>query len=114
MGDPNCIFCKIVAGAIPSNKVFEDDRVVGFFDINPKARVHILVIPKKHIASLSTIEDSDELLFGHMLNVARKIAESQGLTGYKVLMNVNKEGGQVVFHVHLHLLGGSPIDLEHC
>lgn len=108
------MFCKIVAGAIPSTKVYEDDRVVAFSDINPKARVHILVIPKKHIASLSAAEQDDAPLMGHLLLTAQKVAAAQGLAGYKLLMNVNKEGGQVVFHAHLHLLGGGPIDLEHC
>lgn len=114
MSDPNCIFCKIVAGVIPSTKVFEDDRVVAFNDINPKAKTHVLIIPKKHLASLSTVEDDDENLLGHMVNVTKKIAEAHGLPGYKILMNVNKEGGQIVFHIHIHLLGGGRVDLANC
>lgn len=114
MSDPNCVFCKIVAGVIPSTKVYEDDLVMAFADINPKARVHLLIIPKKHVASLSETDADDELLLGKLMHTAAKVGKQQGLAGYKLLMNVNKEGGQVVFHVHLHLLGGGPIDLEHC
>ncbi len=114
MSDPECIFCKIVAGEIPADKVYEDDRVIAFHDIHPKAPVHILVIPKKHIPSLAELESSDEPLVGHMAQVAKQVATEQGLKGYKVLFNVNKEGGQVVFHLHMHVLGGGKIDLAHC
>ncbi len=114
MSDPDCIFCKIVAGNIPANKVYEDDQVLAFHDINPKAKIHILIIPKKHLASLTEMTDADEMLVGHMAHVSKKIAAEHGLAGYKTLFNVNKEGGQVVFHLHMHLLGGGKIDLAHC
>ncbi len=114
MGDPDCIFCKIVAGEIPADKIYEDDQVIAFHDIHPKAKVHILIIPKKHIASLTEMSDTDEAVVGRMARVSKLIAEEQDLKGYKVLINVNKEGGQVVFHLHMHLLGGGQIDLAHC
>ena len=114
MSDPDCIFCKIVAGEIPANKVYEDDQVVAFHDIHPKAPVHILIIPKKHIPTLADLAPEDEPLVGHMAKVAKQVAAEQGLKGYKVLFNVNKEGGQVVFHLHMHVLGGGTIDLAHC
>ncbi len=114
MSDPNCIFCKIVAGNIPANKVYEDDQVLAFHDINPKAKVHILIIPKKHIHSLTEMSETDKILVGHMAFVSKQIASEQELAGYKTLINVNKEGGQVVFHLHMHLLGGGKIDLAHC
>lgn len=110
----DCVFCNIVAGNIPANKVYEDEQVLAFHDIHPKAKTHILVIPKTHISSLSEAQENDEILLGKLLSAARTIARKQELAGYKVLMNVNREGGQVVFHLHLHILSGGKIDLEHC
>ncbi len=109
-----CIFCGIIAGAISSSKVYEDDQVVVINDINPKAKVHLLILPKRHIDSVSELRDLDEQLMGHMIFVAKKVADEQNLKGYKLLLNVNKEGGQVVFHIHMHLLGGGPIKLSEC
>jgi len=102
----DCIFCKIVAGEIPAEKVFEDDDVLAFADIQPAAPVHILIIPKRHIATIADADEEDAELLGKLILTAKKIAAEQGLSGYKLNFNVGKDGGQVVFHVHLHLLGG--------
>lgn len=110
----DCLFCKIIAGEIPSKKVYEDHLALAFHDIHPKANTHILIIPKKHISTHSEMTEDDAPIMGHLMLVAKKIAEENGLLGYKLLMNVNREGGQVVFHVHLHLLSGRRIKLEEC
>jgi histidine triad (HIT) family protein len=102
----NCIFCDIATGHAPASPVYEDDLVIAFNDLYPKAPVHILVVPKVHIATAAEMQDSQEELFGHLTWVANKIAAEKKLPGYKLIMNVGKEGGQVIFHVHLHLLGG--------
>lgn len=101
-----CIFCRIVAGELPSDKLYEDDRVLAFRDLHPKAPVHGLVIPKRHVATLDDFDDGDSSLLGHLMLVARRIAADHDLTGYRVAMNVNSQGGQIVFHAHLHILGG--------
>lgn len=102
-----CIFCKIVAGTIPSKKVREDESVFAFHDIEPKAPTHILIIPKKHIGSLAHIGPGDEAVLGHLLASAAAIAREQGLAnGYRVVISTGPEGGQTVDHLHLHLLGG--------
>lgn len=110
----DCIFCKIVAGAVPCNKVYEDDQVLAFYDIAPKAKTHILIIPKKHISSVTETSDLDEQLLGHLFLVSKKIAEEKNVHGYKLLTNVNKAGGQMVFHIHIHLLAGGDMHLEEC
>jgi histidine triad (HIT) family protein len=103
----DCIFCKIAAGVIPSKKVWEDDAVYAFHDIDPKAPTHILVIPKKHVASLAHAEADDAALLGRLLLAAATIAREQGLgKGYRVVISTGAEGGQTVDHLHLHLLGG--------
>ncbi len=102
----NCIFCKIAKGEIPSAKVFENESVVAFNDINPKAKVHVLVVPKKHIESVKDLQDDDGGLAGEMILAAQKIANEKGLEGYKLVFNVGKDGGQIVEHLHLHLLSG--------
>ncbi len=103
----DCIFCKIVAGTIPSKKVKEDEHFLAFHDIEPKAPKHILVIPKKHLASLAEAEPEDEPLLGRLLLAAGEIAREQGLgKGYRVVISTGAEGGQTVDHLHLHLLGG--------
>jgi histidine triad (HIT) family protein len=104
--DPNCLFCKIVAGDVPSVPLYSDARVFAFKDIHPAAPVHGLVIPKRHIPTLDEFSDEDVGLLGHMMLVARRIAAEHSLAGYRVAMNVNQEGGQVVYHAHLHILGG--------
>jgi histidine triad (HIT) family protein len=104
----DCIFCKIVAGVIPSNKVFENDELIGFEDINPVAPTHILIVPKRHIATLNELEQSDSTLIGNMMLCATTIAKSRGLSekGYRTVFNCMAGAGQAVFHIHLHLLGG--------
>ena len=104
----DCIFCKIVAGDIPAEKVFENDHVVGFRDLNPQAPTHVLVIPKRHIATINDLQDGDQALLGEMYLAAKQIAADEGLSerGYRTVMNCNEEAGQTVFHIHLHVLGG--------
>lgn len=103
----DCLFCKIVAGQIPSKKVLEDEQILAFHDIDPKAPKHILVIPKKHLASLADVQPGDEALLGHILATAASIAREHGLgNGYRVVISTGPEGGQTVGHLHLHLLGG--------
>ena len=103
----NCIFCKIVSGAIPAKKVFEDDKVVAFNDLNPQAPVHILIIPKKHIASLNEITKEDVELLGHIQEVASLLAKQNNLNdGYRLVNNCGVDGGQTVLHLHYHLMGG--------
>jgi len=102
----NCIFCKIVSGVIPSKRIFEDDDVIAFHDINPAAKVHFLIVPKVHIESLQTCAESHQLLLGKMLLLAPKLAAEQGLKGFKTQINTGREGGQEVFHLHVHVLGG--------
>ncbi|MGB5202048.1 MAG: histidine triad nucleotide-binding protein [Sedimenticolaceae bacterium] len=104
----DCIFCKIASGDIPADTVFEDDHVIAFRDLNPQAPSHILVIPRKHIATLNDMQPEDELILGRMYGAARAIADQEGLAdaGYRTVVNCNEAGGQSVFHLHLHLLGG--------
>jgi len=107
----DCIFCKISKGEIPSTKVFESDKVFAFLDINPKAKTHILVVPKKHIESVKTLQAEDKDIVSEMIFVAKEIAEKEGLGGYKLVFNVGRDGGQIVDHLHLHLLSGDVADL---
>ena len=104
----DCLFCKIVDGQIPSTGVYEDDRVVAFEDINPSAPVHILIIPREHIATTLDFEERHEALAGHMIRTAAQIAREKGIAedGYRLVFNTNPQGGQEVYHVHLHLIGG--------
>ena len=102
----DCIFCKIAKGEISSTKVFENDKIIAFDDIHPKALVHILVVPKKHIVSVKHLQESDKDLIGELFLAAQKIAKDKGLEGYKLVFNVGREGGQLVDHLHLHLLSG--------
>lgn len=106
-----CLFCKIGNRQIPGKIVYEDDQSVAFEDINPKAPVHILIIPRRHLATLLDASRDDELLLGHLLLVANAIARQKGIAdrGFRLVLNCNSEGGQVVFHLHLHLLGGRPL-----
>jgi histidine triad (HIT) family protein len=104
--DPSCVFCKIVAGTLPASRLYEDDAVLAFKDLHPQAPFHALVIPKVHVATLNDFSDADRPLVGGLLLVAKRLAAEHALPGYRVAMNVNREGGQVVFHAHLHVLGG--------
>ena len=105
----DCLFCKIIKGEIPSNKVYEDEEILAFKDINPVAPIHILVIPKKHIDSLAHMEKEDEMIVGKIYGVINKIAEEQGFkeNGYRVIVNCGKDAGQEVMHLHFHLLAGT-------
>jgi histidine triad (HIT) family protein len=105
----DCLFCKIVAGEVPSSKLFEDDRVLAFKDVHPQAPFHALIVPKRHIATLDDFSPADDALIGHMLLTGRQLSKEAGLPGYRVAMNVQKAGGQVIFHAHLHVLGGRPL-----
>lgn len=105
----DCLFCKIINGDIPSNKVYEDDEILAFYDINPAAPIHILVIPKKHITSLAHMEKGDEIVVGKIYGVINKIAEEKGFKedGYRVIVNCGKDAGQEVMHLHFHILAGA-------
>lgn len=102
----DCIFCKIANGEIPSSKVYEDDLILCFKDLNPQAPVHYLVIPKTHISSLDEVEEKDQALLGHIMVSIPKIAKEAGLEkGYRVVNNCKEDGGQTVDHIHFHILG---------
>jgi histidine triad (HIT) family protein len=106
----DCIFCKIAAGEIPADKVYEDDRVVVFKDIAPKADVHLLMIPRQHIDSLNELSVEDDTLIAHMMRLLPKLAQDQGLAqGFRTIINTGKGGGQEVFHLHMHLMGGDKL-----
>ncbi|MEF2247262.1 MULTISPECIES: histidine triad nucleotide-binding protein [unclassified Paenibacillus] len=107
----DCIFCKIIEGTLPSKKVYESDTVVAFHDIQPAAPVHIVIIPKKHIATMNDVEAVDGPIIADIFAAARQIAKELGIdeAGYRLINNVNKDGGQVVFHLHVHLLGGKKL-----
>ena len=109
-----CPFCKIVSGDIPAKKVHESDTIIAFHDIRPIAPVHVIIIPKKHIKSIANLTDEDEKLMGHMILMAKKIAEDLNISekGYKLLFRVGVDGGQEVAHVHLHLIGGAKLTEE--
>lgn len=108
MSGQDCLFCKIVDGGLPADIVYEDDSLVAFRDIQPKAPTHILLIPRRHVATMNDLQDGDEPLAGKLLTRAARIAADEGLAddGYRVVMNCNAAAGQSVFHIHLHLLGG--------
>jgi histidine triad (HIT) family protein len=108
----NCIFCKIVKGEIPSKKVYEDEHVLAFHDINPIAPVHVLTIPKKHIVSVMGIEESDKELIGHLHLALQKVAKEMGVeeSGFRVITNTGTHGQQTVHHLHYHLLGGRQLE----
>ena len=107
----DCLFCKIAKGEIPSQKVFENDEILAFKDINPIAPIHILVIPKKHITSLAHIQKVDEELIGRIYGAINTISEEQGFKqdGYRVIVNCGKNGGQEVMHLHFHIIGGKKL-----
>ena len=107
----DCLFCKIAEGQIPGAVVFQDDTLVAFKDINPQAPLHVLIIPKRHIASLNDLSDADDALAGSMVRRAAAIAKEHGYDerGYRTVFNTNRDAGQTVFHIHLHLLAGRPL-----
>ena len=104
----DCIFCKIIAGEIPAEILYQDEEIIAFRDIKPLAPVHLLIVPRKHVPSLNEMEEGDAALVGRMVAVAGKLAAEQGIAdrGYRLAINCGKEGGQLVPHVHMHLLGG--------
>ena len=104
----SCLFCRIIAGEIPSSKVYEDDRLFAFDDINPQAPMHVLVVPKRHISTLNDVAAGDDELVGAMVRTAAAIAKQKGYDGpgFRTVFNCNAQAGQTVFHLHLHVLGG--------
>ncbi|MEW8027972.1 MAG: histidine triad nucleotide-binding protein [Candidatus Thiodiazotropha sp.] len=104
----DCLFCKFVNGEIEPDKVYEDEELLAFRDISPQAPTHILIIPKRHISTLNDLDPDDEALMGKLILVAQKVAIAEGIDelGYRTVINCNKDAGQSVFHIHLHLLGG--------
>ena len=107
----DCLFCKIGSGQIPAKVVLQDDEVLAFDDINPQAPVHVLVIPKRHVAHLNDAGAGDQALLGRLLEAAALVARKKGIAeaGYRVVANMGRDGGQTVFHLHLHVLGGRPM-----
>ncbi|CAN5424924.1 MAG: histidine triad nucleotide-binding protein [Pyrinomonadaceae bacterium] len=108
MTQPDCIFCRVVAGEIPADVIYKDEQAVAFRDINPHAPIHALVIPREHIASLNDAGPADAATLGHLLQVAARVAAEQGLSesGFRTVINTGAGAGQSVFHLHLHILGG--------
>ena len=107
----DCIFCKIISRHIPGSIVYEDDHVLAFNDIHPQAPTHVLIVPKRHIASLNDLATSDDQIVGELARRAATIAKDRGIAvgGYRTVFNTNRDAGQAVFHIHLHLLGGRPM-----
>ena len=101
----DCIFCKIISGAIPAKKIYEDGDFIAFHDIKPMANIHFLIVPKTHIESLKDCNASHQLILGQALLLAPKLAAEQGLVGFKTLINTGRDGGQEIFHLHLHVFG---------
>lgn len=107
----DCIFCKIVAGQIPANKVYEDELVMAFHDIQPQAPVHVLVIPKKHLESVNDLHANDSVMLGHLFTAVQQVAKAVGVaeTGYRTVTNTGRDAGQVVPHLHFHVMGGKTL-----
>jgi histidine triad (HIT) family protein len=105
---PDCLFCKIIAREIPASIVYEDDRVLAFNDINPQGPAHVLVVPKRHIATLNDLTGDDDQIVGEVVRRAAAIAKDRGISagGFRTVFNTNRDAGQTVFHIHLHLIGG--------
>ncbi len=106
--DPDCIFCRILAGQAPGEIIYRDEQVTAFYDIHPVAPVHVLVVPNRHIASLNEIHPEDGAVLGRMLSLARELAAREGVqhSGYRLVVNTGPDAGQIVYHLHLHLMGG--------
>jgi histidine triad (HIT) family protein len=107
----DCLFCRIITREIPASIVYEDDRLLAFNDINPQAATHVLVVPKRHIASLNDLQPGDDQIVGEIVRRAAAIAKERGIDahGFRTVFNTNRDAGQTVFHIHLHLLGGRPM-----
>ena len=112
----DCIFCKIAAGEIPSECLYQDEQVYAFKDINPMAPVHVLIVPKQHIASVNEVTAENSAVIAHIYEVASQLAKELGVAedGYRIVTNCGKNAGQTVFHLHFHLLGGTPLKIEMC
>jgi histidine triad (HIT) family protein len=112
MSEQNCLFCRIVAGEIPADIVYQDERCIAFRDTNPQAPVHVLVIPREHMESLDEATQKDEATLGHLLRVAARVANEQGIseTGYRAVINTGAGAGQSIFHLHVHVLGGRQLN----
>ena len=108
MSDVSCIFCRIIAGEIPSKRVFEDDTCIAFEDLQPQAPTHILIVPRRHVDSLDKASEDEKGVLGHLLLAGANIARENGFAenGYRIVINTNSDGGQTVFHIHVHLLAG--------
>ncbi|MCI5218247.1 MAG: histidine triad nucleotide-binding protein [Candidatus Electrothrix sp. LOE2] len=106
----DCLFCKIIQGDIPSDKLYEDDEVLAFRDIAPAAPVHFLVIPKKHISGPSSLTQEDEQLTGRLIRVGNQVAREEGIEQFRLVFNNGTEAGQTVFHIHMHVLGGRSLN----
>ena len=102
----NCLFCKIINGDIPADKLYEDDDILAFRDIAPQAPVHFLIIPKKHIAGPAAVSGEDEQIIGKMMRMSGELAEKEGVKHFRAVLNNGEEAGQTVFHIHMHILGG--------
>lgn len=110
MSDPDCLFCKIISGEVPSEKVYEDETTYAFKDINPKAKVHVLVVPREHVANVAELAQSDPAQLAHMVEVAKSIADDCFHGEYRLVFNSGRDAGQTVFHVHAHVLTGEVLD----
>ncbi len=112
----DCLFCSIIKGDIPSTKVYEDETVYAFKDINPMAPVHILIVPKQHISSINDVTEENSAVISHIYEVAAMLAKELGISesGYRVVSNCGADGGQTVFHLHFHILGGKKLNVTMC
>lgn len=112
----DCLFCNIIKGDIPSTKVYEDETVYAFKDINPMAPVHVLIVPKKHLSSINDVTEENSAVVAHIYEVAAKLAKELGISenGYRVVSNCGADAGQTVFHLHFHLLGGKKLNVTMC
>lgn len=112
----DCIFCKIIGGEIPSKTLYQDDKVIAFRDINPVAPTHVLIVPKKHITSLAHLPDAETPLIGYMAKIANQLAREEGIfeSGFRLVISSGEQGGQVVPHLHMHLLGGRKLAVRLC
>ena len=108
----DCLFCKIVRSEIPASIVYQDDHLIAFDDINPQAPTHVLIVPRRHVSTLNDLDADDDQLVGEMVRRAAAIASERGISagGYRTVFNTNREAGQTVFHIHLHLIGGRPME----
>ncbi len=110
----DCLFCKIIAGEIPSDIVYRDDLVTAFRDINPVAPTHVLIVPNQHLASVNEVQPEHRDVMGHLFLIARQVAEQEGITqsGYRLIVNTGPDAGQVIFHLHMHLIGGHRLRMQ--